>query len=739
VIVTTVATLEIARIVHWDHHDPFQVLGAHTVEKSGKRIVVVRAYLPDTAHAWVVDRSSADGKEYPMERITEEGFFEAAIEDRSTVFPYLLRKKLKNGRDIVEYDPYSFWPTLSDFDLYLFNKGEHYEIYEKLGAHTKELNGVTGVQFAVWAPNARSVSVVGDFNEWDPRRNAMRVLGSSGVWEIFVPQAREGHLYKFLIKTQDGRVLEKTDPFAFEKELRPKNAARVNSLGGFEWTDNEWMAQRAARNSLESPIAVYEVHPGSWVRRTEEGHRWLTYRELAHELVHYVTQRGFTHIELLPVMEHPFDGSWGYQVTGYFAPTSRFGSPQDFMYFVNHCHRNNIGVILDWVPAHFPRDRHALGEFDGTHLYEHADPRKGEHQDWGTFIFNYGRMEVKNFLISNALFWLRKYHIDGLRIDAVASMLYLDYSRKPGEWIPNRFGGRENLEAIDFLRHLNSVVHEYFPSVLTFAEESTAWPGVTAPVEYGGLGFDFKWNMGWMHDVLTYFQQDPLFRSYHHDKLTFVLLYAFSEKFLLPLSHDEVVHGKASLIGKMPGDDWQKFANLRLLYGLMYAFPGKKLLFMGSEFAQWSEWNHDAQLEWHLLQYDRHRQVQRWIDDLNRVYRSQSALHRWDCRAEGFEWIDFQDRASSIIAFLRKSSSTSPIVVVCNFTPVPRESYRIGVPEEGKYREILNSDSAFYGGSNLGNAGEVRSERISVHGRPFSLPLKLPPLAILYLQKISSE
>lgn len=736
-ITPTVSHHDILRIVHLDHYDPFQILGAHTVERDGKRVVVVRAFLPDAAAASVIERSPGNGqKEYPMVRLADEGFFEAIIEERTDIFPYMLRKKLRDGREVVEYDPYSFWPTLSDFDLYLFNKGEHYEIYEKLGAHPTEVSGVPGVQFAVWAPNARSVSVVGDFNGWDPRKHAMRVLGSSGVWEIFAPGAKEGHLYKFLIKTQSGRVLEKSDPFAFEKELRPKNAARVNGLRGFEWSDQEWMAGRSERNSLESPIAVYEVHLGSWRRRVEEGNRWLTYREVAHELVAYVKERGFTHIELLPVLEHPFDGSWGYQVTGYYAVTSRFGTPQDFMYFVNHCHRNNIGVILDWVPAHFPKDHHALGEFDGTHLYEHADPRMGEHQDWGTFIFNYGRMEVKNFLIANALFWLKKYHIDGLRIDAVASMLYLDYSRKPGEWIPNRFGGRENLEAIDFLRHLNVIVHEYFPSALTIAEESTAWPGVTAPVQYGGLGFDLKWNMGWMHDMLTYFQKDPIYRSYHHDKLTFVLLYAFSEKFLLPLSHDEVVHGKASLIGKMPGDDWQKFANLRLLFGLMYSFPGKKLLFMGGEFAQWSEWNHDRSLDWHLLQYDRHRQIQRWVDDLNALYRREPALHRWDVRHEGFEWIDFQDRAHSIISFLRKTAGAKPLIVVCNFTPVPRENYRVGIPEEGEYREVLNSDSAYYGGSNLGNAGVVTSEPAPFHGRPHSIRLTLPPLAVLYLQRV---
>ncbi|HWP81272.1 MAG TPA: 1,4-alpha-glucan branching protein GlgB [Bacteroidota bacterium] len=730
----TVSPEQISLIVNTDHHDPFEVLGAHRVSIGKKEGIAVRAFLPDAEKAFVID-GSLESKDYPMTKHSPEGFFEVVIPDREEHFPYKLKKILSDGREEIFYDSYSFLPTLTDFDLYLFNAGDHHRIYEKLGAHYMEVQGVGGVQFAVWAPNARSVSVIGDFNGWDRRKHAMRVLGSSGVWEIFIPGLGEHALYKFQIKTHDGTILDKSDPFAFEMEQRPKTACRVNFLSGFQWSDKEWMKRRES-GLFDKPMSVYEVHLGSWARVPEENNRWLTYRELAERLVEYVKQHGFTHIELLPIMEHPFDGSWGYQVSGYFAPTSRYGTPQDFMYFVDHCHRNDIGVILDWVPAHFPKDQFALGEFDGTHLYEHSDPRLGEHPDWGTFVFNYGRLEVKNFLISNALYWIEKYHVDGLRMDAVASMLYLDYSRKEGEWIPNKYGGRENLDAIEFIKHLNSVVHHYYPGVVMVAEESTAWPGVTTSLENGGLGFDMKWNMGWMHDMLTYFTKDPIHRAYHHDKLTFVLLYAFHERFLLPLSHDEVVHGKGSLIGKMPGDDWQKFANLRLLYGLKYGFPGKKLLFMGGEFAQWAEWDHDRSLDWHLTQYDRHQQMQNWVADLNKVYRSEGSLHEVDFHHSGFEWIDFQDRASSVISFLRRGKAGNDFVlVVCNFTPVVRYGYRIGVPEEGEYEEILNSDSTYYGGSNVGNSGKILAEEIPFHGRPVSLNLTLPPLAVLYLKK----
>jgi len=727
---------DIYRIIYTEHHDPFSVLGAHILKREGKPVVVVRAFQPDAKEMFVLE----DGKNknsFQMDKMNDDGFFEIVIKNRSEIFPYQLRKVTHYGSENIFYDSYSFLPTLTDLDLYLFNAGDHHRIYDKLGAHAIEVMGIKGVQFAVWAPNARSVSVVGNFNNWDRRRHAMRVLGASGVWEIFVPELPEGEIYKFQVKTKSGYVLDKADPYATEMELRPRTASKVNFLQKFTWNDAAWMESRAKSDHLGEPISIYEVHLGSWARIPEENNRWLTYRESAERIVAYAKERGFTHIELLPVMEHPFDASWGYQVTGYFAPTSRFGSPQDFMFFVDTCHQNGIGVIIDWVPAHFPKDQYALGEFDGTHLYEHADPRKGEHQDWGTFIFNYGRKEVRNFLISNALFWAEKYHIDGLRIDAVASMLYLDYSRKEGEWIPNEYGGRENLEAIALLKDTTRLIHQYYPGVLTIAEESTAYPGVTTDLAYGGLGFSLKWNMGWMHDMLQYFSKDPVHRPYHHNNLTFALLYAFTERFLLPLSHDEVVHGKASLLHKMPGDDWQKFANLRLLFGLMYGFPGKKLVFMGGEFGQRDEWNHEKSLDWHLAQYLPHAGIQKWITDLNHVYREESALYQVDFHYSGFEWIDFQDKANSIIALMRKSNDGSQkVIVVYNFTPVPRIHYRLGVPEEGMYGEILNSDSTFYQGSNVGNIGKIKTESLPHHGRPFSLNLTLPPLAAVFLKRI---
>jgi len=730
---------DIYRIIYTEHHDPFSVLGTHIIKTEGKQAVVIRAFQPDAKEMFVVENSKR-GDVYRMEKIKEDGFYEAAIKSRSEIFPYKLKKIAYDDSEEVIYDSYSFLPTLTDLDLYLFNAGDHHRIYDKLGAHAIEVTGIKGVQFAVWAPNARSVSVVGNFNNWDRRRHAMRVLGASGVWEIFIPELSEGEIYKFQVKTKSGYVLDKADPYATEMELRPHTASKVNFLQKHEWKDAEWMKNRAKSDHLGEPISIYEVHLGSWARIPEENSRWLTYREFAERIVKYVKERGFTHIELLPVMEHPFDASWGYQVTGYFAPTSRFGTPQDFMFFVDTCHRNSIGVILDWVPAHFPKDQYALGEFDGTHLYEHADPRKGEHQDWGTFIFNYGRKEVRNFLISNALFWLDKYHIDGIRIDAVASMLYLDYSRREGEWLPNEYGGRENLEAITLLKDMNRLVNQYYPGVLTIAEESTAYPGVTTSQVYGGLGFSLKWNMGWMHDMLEYFSKDPVHRNFHHNNLTFALLYAFTERFLLPLSHDEIVHGKASLLHKMPGDDWQKFANLRLLFGLMYGFPGKKLFFMGGEFGQRDEWNHEKSLDWHLTQYLPHIGMQKWISDLNHVYRKESALHQVDFHYSGFEWIDFHDKSNSIIAHLRKSNDGSEkIIVVYNFTPVPRVNYRLGVPEKGEYREVLNSDSSYYEGSNLGNIGKINAESIPHHGRPFSLNLTLPPLAAVFLKRQPSD
>ena len=615
-------------------------------------------------------------------------------------------------------------------------EGTHYRNYEKLGSHIRVVDGVRGVHFAVWAPNARRVSVIGDFNQWDGRRHPMRLHSAAGIWEIFIPGLREETVYKFEIKWRRfGFITHKTDPYAFYFERRPKTGAIVYDINQFHWRDHEWMQQRKARNGLDAPLTIYEVHLGSWMRAPEEGNRYLTYRELAHKLVEYVKQMGYTHIELLPVTEHPYGGSWGYQTVGYYAPTSRHGEPHEFAYFVDYCHRNGIGVILDWVPAHFPKDGHGLAYFDGTHLYEHSDPRKGEHQDWGTLIFNYGRNEVRNFLLGNALFWLEKYHIDGLRVDAVASMLYLDYSRKEGQWVPNIHGGRENLEAVDFLKKFNELVHVHHPGVITFAEESTSWPLVSRPTYDGGLGFDFKWNMGWMNDTLKYFAMDPINRKYHHGKLTFSLMYAFTENFVLPLSHDEVVHGKGALLEKMPGDAWKKFANLRALYGYMYGHPGKKLLFMGGEFGQWIEWDHQRSLDWHLLGYDSHRQLLDYVRDLNRLYASEPSLHQVDFEQTGFQWIDFQDANGSTIAFMRTAKNADDyLIFALNFTPVPRRGVRLGVPEELFYKELLNSDAWMYGGSNMGNSGGVSARAEEWAGWPCSIEVTLPPLAVVVLK-----
>jgi 1,4-alpha-glucan branching enzyme len=627
-------------------------------------------------------------------------------------------------------------PFLTDFDIYLWSEGSNYRSYDKLGAHVIERDGISGTHFAVWAPNARAVSVLGDFNGWRDGVHVLHPRGVSGIWEGFIPGIGVGALYKYAITSQynDYRVT-KADPYAFAAEIRPQTASKIWDLAGYIWRDGDWMTHRGQAHATDAPISIYEVHLGSWMRVPEEGSRWLTYRELATKLADYVVDLGYTHVEFLPVTEHPLDASWGYQTVGYFAPTSRFGTPQDFMYLVDALHQRGVGVILDWVPAHFPRDEHGLGFFDGTHLYEHADPRLGAHQDWGTFIFNYGRREIGNFLIGNALFWLDKYHIDGLRVDAVASMLYLDYSRKAGDWIPNRFGGRENLEAIDFLRRFNEQVYAAYPDVVTIAEESTAWPSVSRPTYTGGLGFGYKWDMGWMHDTLHYLQHDPVHRKYHHNQLTFRMLYAFTENYVLPLSHDEVVHGKQTLLTKMPGDDWQRFANLRLLYGLMFAQPGKKLLFMGGEFGQWHEWNHATSLDWHLLQWAPHQGIQRCVRDLNTAYRREPALHQLDCDPAGFEWIDANDYEDSILSFLRKGKTThDQVLIVLNFTPVPRIDYRVGVPYGGCWDEILNSDAKEYGGSGLGNAGCVYADRVPFHGRSHSLSLILPPLGALFFR-----
>jgi 1,4-alpha-glucan branching enzyme len=630
---------------------------------------------------------------------------------------------------VVEYS------LITDYDVYLFREGKHYRIYEKLGAHPLVVDGVSGVYFAVWAPNAAEVHVVGDFNDWRPGTHKLipRKDGS-GIWEGFVGGVRVGDRYKYYVVSRFGDYRAfKGDPYAFLWEVPPKTASIVWDLS-YEWGDDEWLRVRALRNSYEAPISIYEVHLGSWMRVPEEGNRFLTYRELAAKLCDYVSYMGFTHVEFLPVMEHPFYGSWGYQVVGYYAPTSRYGKPQDFMYLVERLHECGIGVIVDWVPSHFATDEHGLAFYDGTHLYEYEDWRKRVHPDWGSYVFDYGKGEVKSFLISNALFWIEKYHVDGLRVDAVASMLYLDYSRKPGEWVPNVYGGRENLEAIEFIKEFNEAVHKYYPGVLTIAEESSAWPKVSRPVSEGGLGFDMKWNMGWMHDTLYYMSKDPIYRKYHHDILTFNVWYVFYENFVNSLSHDEVVHGKKSLINKMPGDDWQKFANLRLLYGYMYAHPGKKLLFMGNEIAQWDEWSHERSIDWHILKYPEHAGLQAWVRDLNNTYRREPALHELDFKPEGFEWVDFRDRDQSVISFLRKSSGGDVILVILNFTPVVRSVYRVGVPEEGFWEEILNSDSRVYGGSGVGNAPGVKTEKVPYHGKPHSIVLTLPPLAVLFLK-----
>ena len=626
---------------------------------------------------------------------------------------------------------------LTDYDIHLWAEGNHARTYEKLGAHVTERDGVAGTQFAVWAPNARSVCVIGTFNGWRRDETWMHPVRSSGIWECFVPGVGVGVLYKYAITSQyNNYKVDKADPYAFAGEIRPETASKVWDLSGYDWADKEWMDRRGGANALGAPITVYEVHLGSWMRNPEKGNRWLTYRELAHRLADYVHDMGYTHVELLPISEHPFDGSWGYQTVGYFAPTSRFGTPQDFMFLVDALHQRGVGVLLDWVPAHFPRDEHGLAYFDGTHLYEHSDPRLGEHRDWGTYIFNYGRDEVRSFLISNALFWLDKYHIDGLRVDAVASMLYLDYSREQGDWIPNQYGGRENLGAIAFLRRLNEHVYGAYPDVMTAAEESTAWPAVSRPTYVGGLGFGYKWDMGWMHDTLDYMSQDPVHRKYHHNRLTFRMLYAFTENYLLPLSHDEVVHGKQSLLSKMPGDHWQKCANLRLLYGYMYAQPGKKLLFMGGEFGQWDEWNHDASLDWHLTEHPLHRGLQRWVRDLNTFYRGEPAFHELDCESGGFEWIDCNDSEQSVISLMRKGKSPNErMIVVCNFTPVPRHNYRVGAPQGGRWEEVLNSDAPLYGGSGQGNLGGVNAAPVSCHGRDYMLTVTAPPLGMVVFKK----
>jgi 1,4-alpha-glucan branching enzyme len=707
------------------HAQPHGYLGAHSDNGS----VVVRAFRPAAANVTVV----AGGKREPLECVHPGGVFEGRLDGVKLPLSYQLEVDYGDSGTVTIEDPYRFLPTLGELDMYLLGEGRHEELWERLGAHVREVDGVMGTAFAVWAPAARAVSVVGDFNYWDGRLHPMRAMGASGVWELFLPGVGAGAHYKYEILAPDGEIRLKADPVAFETEVPPKTASVVHDPQ-HEWTDAEWLEQRRQSKPLEGPMSVYEVHLGSWRLNPLEGNRSLTYLELADELSAYVLDMGFTHVELLPVMAHPFTGSWGYQVTGYFAPTPRFGSPDDLRQFVDRLHGNGLGVILDWVPAHFPRDDFALARFDGTALYEHADPRRGAHPDWGTLVFNVGRHEVRNFLVSNALFWLREYHADGIRVDAVASMLYLDYSREEGQWVPNEYGGNEDLDAVAFLKEFNEVIHGREPGVISAAEESTAWPGVSRPTYLGGLGFGFKWNMGWMHDTLAYFQHDPIYRRWHHHELTFSLVYAFTENFILPLSHDEVVHGKGSLVNKMPGDRWQKLANLRALYGYMWSHPGKKLLFMGQEFAQEAEWSHDRSLDWHLLERPEHAGIQSLVRDLNRAYKAEPALWEMDYDGTGFWWIEANAADDNVFAFARRTRDSERVVVVAmNLSPSPRHNYRLGLPRSGRWTERLNTDAEYYGGSNQGNLGGVESEGVGWHGQPFSAELTLPPLAVLWL------
>jgi 1,4-alpha-glucan branching enzyme len=723
---------ELRSLVQVENRSPHQLLGMHSLgDGSG---LVVRALLPDAAKVEVVPTVEKDKPKLKLKRQHAAGLFEGTTRQASQVYAYDLVVTGRDGQVRQFRDPYSFLPTVSETDLFLFGQGNELRIYDKLGAQLRVVDGVPGTSFAVWAPNAQRISVVGDFNRWDGRYHQMRSLGPSGVWEIFIPNVGEGALYKFELKNLHGALVLKTDPYGFFYEAPPKNASIVWNNKKFPWTDSAWLERRKQWSPFPSPMSIYEVHLGSWRKKSIA--ESFSYRELAEPLVAYLKETGFTHVEFLPVAEHAYYPSWGYQVTGFYAPTSRYGTPEDFQFLVNALHEAGIGILVDWVPAHFPRDEWALARFDGTALYEHEDPRKGAHQDWGTLIFNYGRHEVRNFLTANALFWCDRFHIDGLRVDAVASMLYLDYSRKHGEWVPNQFGGRENLEAVDFLRHFNHVVHTECPGAITVAEESTAWPLVTRPPYLGGLGFSLKWNMGWMHDTLQYFGRDPIYRKYHQNDLTFAMLYHHHENFILPLSHDEVVHGKGSLIGRMPGDDWRSFANLRCLLAYQWLFPGKKLLFMGGEIGQRAEWSANGEIDWWLLdQGPYHKGVQNLVQDLNRLYTRESALWQSDYDLQGFFWIDASDQESSILSFVRQNKDCSrQVAVILNLTPLPRYNYRVGLPREGQWDEILNTDAMLYGGGNVGNLGGVTTDRYKVHGQPFSAPLTLPPLGIVVLQ-----
>ncbi len=724
---------EMYEILEARHRDPHHILGMHEIEKDGKKCVIVRAFMPTASKVTVIDNYN-ECKMYPMEKINDAGFFTCLIENRGDFFTYKLKAEGYNSDWWWVHDPYQFRPIISDTDCYLFGEGNHYDIFDKLGAHIIDVDGINGTLFAVWAPNASRVSVVGSFNDWDGRRHIMRSRGASGIWELFIPGIKEYDKYKFEIKTQSGDILLKTDPYGNFAEMRPDTASVVYDINKYKWNDQEWFDKLNNIDVYNTAMSIYELHLGSW-QRCPDG-SFLSYRDLAEKVCDYVKGMGYTHIELMPVTEHPFDGSWGYQVTGYYAPTSRFGNPDDFMYFVDYMHKNGIGVIMDWVPAHFPKDSHGLARFDGTCLYEHSDPRQGEHPDWGTYIFNFGRAEVKNFLIANAIFWIEKFHIDGLRVDAVASMLYLDYGKDDGNWVPNKDGGKENLEAIEFMKHMNSVIAGKFPKALLIAEESTSWSGVSARAEDGGLGFKFKWNMGWMNDFLRYVSKDPIYKKYHHNDLTFGLVYAFSENFILVLSHDEIVHGKGSMINKMPGDYWQKFANLRVSYGFMYGHPGKKLLFMGNDFGQFNEWNADKSLDWNLFDYDNHKGLNEYIKDLNHLYKNENALWKNDFGSEGFEWINGGDYNNSIVTFMRKGDNPDEyIYVACNFTPTPQMNYKMGVPFAGEYMEILNSDLSKYGGSNIYNPNLIKTSG-GWDFKPHSIEFQLPPLSVCYFKKI---
>ena len=731
---TTIKLNELKQIVDASFGDPHQILGMHEFVADDKECIVVRAFIPQAAAVTVVD-DAFSSRRYDMELVHSDGFFECVIEDRKKWFRYKLDITGKSGDTWETYDAYSFMPTISDTDIYLFNQGTNYEIYNILGANPKTVDGVDGVAFGVWAPNARRVSVIGEFNSWDGRRHAMRMLQSSGIWEIFIPGLCNNDNYKFEIKTSTGAIIQKQDPYGKFAELRPSTSSLVFDINKHQWNDAGWYEELKNKDKFNVPMNIYEVHLGSWKRVEDEENRFLTYLELADQLIPYVKEMGYTHIELLPVEEHPYDGSWGYQVTGYYAPTSRYGNPDEFMTFVDKCHQAGIGVFLDWVPAHFPKDAHGLARFDGSALYEHEDPRQGEHPEWGTLIYNFGRNEVKNFLIANALFWIEKYHIDGLRVDAVSSMLYLNYAKEDGQWVANKYGGSDNLDAIEFLKHLNSIIAERDPLAHMIAEESTSWPYITKPAKNDGLGFTLKWNMGWMNDFLEYMEKDPVYRKYHHNNLTFGMVYAYTEKFILVLSHDEVVHGKKSMLDKMPGDLWQKFANLRAAYGFMFGFPGKKLLFMGGEFGQFIEWNEKRPLDWFLLEYQHHQTMLDYVKYLNRIYLDNEALWSKDFEGEGFEWIDANDGERSIYSFIRKGrKKDDTLVIICNFTPNTYEDFKQGMPFEAAWHEILNSDAVEYGGSGVTNPGVYYTQKSESHGREDSITLRLPPLSVVILK-----